>query len=47
MRTLGPAFLFAAVLALASPVHAADPRDALVVTPAWLTQHATDKDLVI
>src|ERR1700733_16218780 len=47
MRTLGPAFLFAAVLALASPVHAADPRDALVVTPVWLTQHAADKDLVI
>jgi len=41
------ASLFAAALALAGPAHAADPRDALVVTPAWLAQHAADKDLVI
>jgi thiosulfate/3-mercaptopyruvate sulfurtransferase len=47
MRNLGAAFIFVAGLALASPVHAADPRDALVVTPAWLSQHAADKDLVI
>jgi thiosulfate/3-mercaptopyruvate sulfurtransferase len=47
MRNLGPAFLFATALAFASPVHAADPRAALVVTPAWLAQHAADKDLVI
>ena len=38
---------FAAAPALAGPAQAADPRGELVVTPAWLTQHAADKDLVI
>jgi thiosulfate/3-mercaptopyruvate sulfurtransferase len=47
MKKLNPVFFFAAALAFASPAHAADPRAALVVTPAWLTQHKADKDLVI
>jgi thiosulfate/3-mercaptopyruvate sulfurtransferase len=40
----------AAVLALAWPASslaAASPRDALVVSPAWLTQHLKDPDLVL
>jgi len=41
--------LFAAVLATATAANAqaATPRDALLVTPAWLAQHAADKDLVV
>lgn len=42
------AFLVAAALAFATiAAEAAPPRDELVVTPAWLAQHAGDKDLVI
>jgi len=40
-------FLFAAALAAATAAEAATPRDDLVVTPAWLASHETDKDLVI
>jgi len=43
--------LFAAAIATAtigsSGAWAAGPRDELLVTPAWLAQHAADKDLVI
>jgi len=45
MRKFFASLLFVAVLA-AIPAHA-DPRAELVVTPAWLAQHAADKDLVI
>lgn len=47
MKTLGAFLIFAAALAVASPAQAADARDELVVTPAWLTEHTADKDLVI
>ncbi|HKD46722.1 MAG TPA: sulfurtransferase [Rhizomicrobium sp.] len=47
MKAFGASLVFATALALASPVRAADPRDNLVVTPSWLTEHAADKDLVI
>ena len=47
MKTLSSFLFLAAVLAVATPANAADPRDELVVTPAWLTQHAADMDLVI
>ena len=41
-------FLFAAVLAIAATgAEAASPRDQLLVTPAWLSEHKADKDLVI
>src|ERR1700761_5178308 len=45
--------LLAAAIALAvtgaavTGANAASPRDELLVTPAWLAAHATDKDLVI
>jgi thiosulfate/3-mercaptopyruvate sulfurtransferase len=41
--------LFAAAIAAATVTcaQAATPRDQLLVTPAWLSEHATDKDLVI
>jgi thiosulfate/3-mercaptopyruvate sulfurtransferase len=41
--------LFAAAIATATmgSAWAAAPRDELLVTPAWLAQHAADKDLVI
>ena len=45
------AFLFAAALTAAAVATAngaaATPRDRLLVTPAWLTEHKADKDLVI
>jgi thiosulfate/3-mercaptopyruvate sulfurtransferase len=47
MKNLNPLLLFAALLAFAGPAHAASPRDELVVTPTWLTQHAGDTNLVI
>ena len=47
MKLLGTPLLLVAALAFAGPAQAADPRGELVVTPAWLTQHAADKDLVI
>ena len=40
-------FLIAAALMMATGAQAAGPRDQLLVTPAWLTEHAADKDLVI
>ena len=39
--------LITAFLVFAGEANAATPRDALVVTPAWLAAHAQDKDLVI
>ena len=36
-----------AALAIAGAAHAASPRDSLVVTPAWLAEHASDANLVI
>ncbi len=43
------ALLFAAAITAASitGAAAATPRDALLVTPSWLSDHAADKDLVI
>lgn len=42
------AFLFGAALALTTTAAgAAQPRDGLLVTPAWLASHQADKDLVI
>jgi thiosulfate/3-mercaptopyruvate sulfurtransferase len=42
-------FVFAAAIATASisNVHAAGPRDQLLVSSAWLADHAADKDLVL
>ena len=40
-------FLIVAAIAIATSAGAATPRDALVVTPAWLASHLEDKDLVI
>ncbi len=39
--------LIVAAIAIATSAGAATPRDALVVTPAWLASHLADKDLVI
>ncbi len=39
--------LFLVALGLAGNAHAASPRDQLLVSPAWLSDHAADKDLVI
>ncbi|HXR95371.1 MAG TPA: rhodanese-like domain-containing protein, partial [Rhizomicrobium sp.] len=39
--------LFAAALVAATAVHAATPRDELLVAPQWLATHAGEKDLVI
>ena len=39
--------LFAAALVAATTAQAATPRDQLLVTPAWLSEHKADKDLVI
>jgi thiosulfate/3-mercaptopyruvate sulfurtransferase len=40
-------FLFAAALMTATGAEAAGPRDQLLVTPAWLSEHKTEKDVVI
>jgi len=39
--------LFAAAMLAATQAQAAGPRDQLLVTPAWLSQHRTDKNIVI
>src|SRR5215467_7666016 len=40
-------FLFAAALLIANGAEAATPRDTLLVTSAWLSEHKADKDIVI
>lgn len=40
-------FLFAAALMTATGAEAAGPRDQLLVTSTWLSEHKTDKDVVI
>src|SRR5215813_11211184 len=40
-------FLFAAALTIATQAQAAVSRDQLLVTPAWLSEHKADKDVVI
>ena len=40
-------FVFAAALVIAGGAEAANTRDQLLVTPAWLSQHKADKDVVI
>ena len=40
-------FMAAIVTVSATGAAAATPRDQLLVTPAWLSEHAADKDLVI
>lgn len=48
MRLFRAVCLLALIAPLAgSPVHAADSRDSLVVSPAWLAQHLTDPNLVV
>lgn len=46
---LWKSFVFAAAIATASisGAHAAGPRDQLLVSTAWLAEHAADKDLVV
>ena len=39
--------LFAALLGFATQAQAATPRERLLVSPAWLVDHQSDKDLVI
>ena len=40
-------FVFAAALVIAGGAEAANTRDQLLVTPAWLSQHKADKNVVI
>jgi thiosulfate/3-mercaptopyruvate sulfurtransferase len=40
-------FLIALALSFAAQAQAAAPRDALLVSPSWLADHKTDRDLVI
>lgn len=40
-------FLLAAILSVATQAQAAAPRDRLLVSPAWLVDHRSDRDLVI
>lgn len=47
MRTALTATLALAVLTASPPVHAASPRDALVVSTTWLAEHLQDPDLVL
>lgn len=41
------ALAITAVFALSTPALAATPRDSLVVSPAWLEKHLTDRNLVV
>jgi thiosulfate/3-mercaptopyruvate sulfurtransferase len=48
MRLLRAVLLFAVIAPLTwIDIHAADSRDSLVVTPAWLAQHLKDPNLVV